>query len=156
MVADLGCGPGYYSITIAELVGEKGKVYAVDSDPKSIKALQAKSERLCLQDIIETHSNSSTDLGFLHDHFIDFVFANGLLCCMVDHIGAVTEIQRILKRDGLAYLSISKIGMKKDPRRVTKQEWSRILGTFSVMEKGESLTNRWATMSLTDIGTMQG
>jgi len=30
VVADLGCGPGYYTLPLAESVGPEGRVYAVD------------------------------------------------------------------------------------------------------------------------------
>jgi len=47
-VADLGSGPGFYTIAFAKRVGEKGKVYAVDFDVDSIKKLilKAKKEKL--------------------------------------------------------------------------------------------------------------
>jgi len=44
VVADLGCGPGYYTLVLAEFVGPEGRVYAVDSDGKAIRALEKKAE----------------------------------------------------------------------------------------------------------------
>jgi ubiquinone/menaquinone biosynthesis C-methylase UbiE len=41
-VADLGCGPGYYTLALAERVGPEGRIYAVDSDEKAIRALEKK------------------------------------------------------------------------------------------------------------------
>ena len=37
---DVGCGDGYFSIAAAKIVGNKGKVYALDSYEKSIVALK--------------------------------------------------------------------------------------------------------------------
>jgi len=37
VVADLGCGPGYYTLALAECVGLEGRTYAVDSDEKAIR-----------------------------------------------------------------------------------------------------------------------
>jgi ubiquinone/menaquinone biosynthesis C-methylase UbiE len=42
VIADLGCGPGYYTLALAESVGTEGRVYAVDSDEKAIRALEKK------------------------------------------------------------------------------------------------------------------
>jgi ubiquinone/menaquinone biosynthesis C-methylase UbiE len=148
VVADIGCGPGYFTIPMAELVGSTGKVYASDSDPKSIKVLRAKSDARRLGSVIEAHTTSAANLGAVPDRSVDFVFANALLCCMVDHAGALAEIKRILKPQGLAYLSVTKAFRKKDPRAVTKEEWKRILGEFRVLENGKSLLSRWATVSV--------
>lgn len=148
VVADLGCGPGYFTIPMAELVGKGGKVYAVDSDPKSINALQAKSAARGLQDVIEAHNGSAADMEFTPDGAVDFVFANGLLCCMTDHKGAVEEIKRVLKPGARAYVSVTKVFRKSDSKSVQREEWDRILEGFSVEEKHEGLTNRWAIIAL--------
>lgn len=150
VVADIGCGPGHYTVPMAELVGPGGKVYAVDSDPKSIEALKAKADARGLQNAIETHATSAASLEFLPDRSVDFAFANGLLCCMVDHAGAVAEIKRILKPHGLAYISVTKVLRKHDPRAVTKEEWKGMLDGFNVRETGKGFMNRWATVSLKD------
>ncbi len=150
VVADVGCGPGYFTIPIAELVGSTGKVYAADSDPKSIKMLKAKSDAQGLGNIIEAHTTSAASLGAIPDRSVDFVFANGVLCCMVDHAGAIGEIKRILKPEGLAYLSVTKLYRKTDPKAVTKEEWGRMLESFRISENGEGFLNRWATVSIKD------
>ncbi len=147
VVADLGSGPGFYTLPIAETVGESGRVYAVDFDPKSIEALKSKVARRGLQGVVEMHAASAAEIDFLRDASVDFVFANGLLCCMVDHAGALRQIRRILKPKGKARLSVSKILRKRDPRAVTKPEWEKILGEFEVLERGETLTQRWALLS---------
>jgi ubiquinone/menaquinone biosynthesis C-methylase UbiE len=41
VVADIGCGPGFYTLGPADCVGNEGKVYAV-ADEKAIKALEKK------------------------------------------------------------------------------------------------------------------
>lgn len=37
---DVGAGPGYFTLRLAEVVGEKGRVYAVDVEPKILGALR--------------------------------------------------------------------------------------------------------------------
>jgi len=39
---DLGCGDGFFAIPAAELVGKKGRVYAVDADRKAVGGLKKK------------------------------------------------------------------------------------------------------------------
>ena len=147
-VADIGCGPGHFTIYMAEAVGLKGKVYAADSDPKSIEVLTAKSKAKGFEKIIDARTTSAANLEFVPDRSVDFVFAHGVLCCMTDHVGAVEEIKRVLKPNGLAYISVTKVFRRRDPKAVTKQEWKGILESFNVQETGEGLTNRWATVSL--------
>lgn len=134
---------------MAEIVGPKGKVYAADSDDRSILALRLKAAKLGYENRIEAHATSAGNLSFIPDSSVDFVFANGLLCCMVDHAGAITEIKRILKPGGRAYLSFRKVRRKKDPRAVSNDEWRRILASFILLREGEGLVRRWTLVSVT-------
>ncbi len=78
VVADLGCGSGYYTIALAELVGPEGKVYAVDLGKKCIRALEKKADKGGYHNI-EAHASSASDVSFIKDRSVDFVLANGLL-----------------------------------------------------------------------------
>ena len=79
--ADLGCGPGYYTVALAETVGPGGRVYAVDSDEKAIRAVEREAvKRGCHN--VEGHASSAANLSFIEDESVDFVLANGLLCSM--------------------------------------------------------------------------
>ncbi len=66
---------------------------------------------------------------------------------MLDHSGAVREIRRIMKSDALAYMSVSRMGRKRDPRSVGRQEWDTIIGEFGVVKRGKGLTARWAVIT---------
>jgi ubiquinone/menaquinone biosynthesis C-methylase UbiE len=78
VVADLGCGSGYYTLPLAEIVGPEGKVYAVDLGKTSIRVLQKKTDKGGYHNI-EAHVSSAADVSFIKDRSVDFVFANGLL-----------------------------------------------------------------------------
>ncbi len=43
-VCDLGCGNGFYTLQMAKMVGEKGKVLAVDIQPQMLSKLKARAE----------------------------------------------------------------------------------------------------------------
>jgi len=145
--ADLGCGPGYFTVSMAELTRPNGKVYAVDSDERSIQALRTKTKAGALERIIDARVGSAADVRHIPTKFVDFVLAYGLLCCMTDHKGAVAEIKRILRATGIAYLSVARICRRDDPRAVRKEEWHQILTGFNLLENGEGILNRWATVS---------
>jgi ubiquinone/menaquinone biosynthesis C-methylase UbiE len=78
VVADLGCATGYYALALADSVGPEGKVYAVDKNKKSIRVLEKKVEKGGYHNI-ESHASSATDLSFIKDRSVDFVFASTLL-----------------------------------------------------------------------------
>jgi len=147
-VADVGCGPGYFTIAIAELLGPNGRLYAVDSDPKVIRVLQSKAEASGFQRVIDARVTSAAEMKQIPDSSVDFVFANGVLCCMVDHKGAVAEIKRILKRTGVAYLSVAKGLRRSDVRAVRRGEWEQMLDGFRVNERHDGLLHRWGLVSL--------
>ncbi len=143
VVADIGCGSGYYTLALAERVGPEGKVYAVDLNEKAIRNLEKKADMLGYRNI-EAHSSSATELSFIKDGSIDFVLANGLLCVMSGNRDlAVNEIKRIMKPDGKVYLSL---GSPPPLGHVNRGEWEKILEGFGVERRGGFL-QKWALVS---------
>ncbi|MFQ6090896.1 MAG: class I SAM-dependent methyltransferase [Candidatus Bipolaricaulia bacterium] len=42
--ADIGCGPGYFTLPVAERVGPEGRVYAVDIQPEMLAELARRAQ----------------------------------------------------------------------------------------------------------------
>lgn len=143
-VADLGCGSGHFTIPLSRIVGGDGRVLAVDFDPKAIARLREKVARQGNQRRVDAHVVSAAAIDFIADRTFDFVLAEGLLCCMADHAGAMGQILRILRPAGRAWLGVTKLGRERDPRTVTAAEWASILSTVQVFESGEGPFTRWA------------
>ena len=144
VVADLGCGPGYYTLLLAEAVGPEGKVYAVDSDEKAIRALEKKAKKHGYHNI-EAHATSASDLSFIKNGSVDFVLACDLLCSIAPRYreATVNEIKRILKPDGRAYLSASLgavLGVWSS--NIGRADWEKILEGLSVERRGKD----WAVI----------
>ena len=78
VVVDLGCATGYCALALADSVGPEGKVYAVDLNKKSIRALEKKVEKGGYRNI-EPHVSSAADLSFIENSSVDFILASGLL-----------------------------------------------------------------------------
>lgn len=146
-VADLGCGPGHFTVPMSKMVRDGGRVFAVDFDPGAIEKVKRKVTRLGLGHVLDARVASAAEIDFVESGSLDFVLAEGLLCCMKDHAGALAQIQRILRPEGKAWLSVMKFGRPDDPRTVTASEWTSILNTMRVLESGESLMSRWALVS---------
>ena len=146
VVADLGCGPGYFTLQLAAAVGHTGTVYAVDSDEKAIRAVEQKAKKRGHHNI-KTYTSSATDLRFLKDGSVDFILADGLLCSMAPqhHERATSEMRRILKRNGVAYLKAAKGSWSY----VGLPEWEKILEGFTVEQRSDETygRDRWAVVS---------
>ncbi|MGA2533964.1 MAG: class I SAM-dependent methyltransferase [Candidatus Aminicenantales bacterium] len=132
--ADLGCGPGFYTIALARTVGPGGKVYAVDWDEHAIWILEKKVRKRGLRNV-DARIASASDLSFIPDSSVDFVLANGLLCSMAPAKleSTVSEINRILKPEGRAYLSIATGPWSN----VDRAAWEKILVGFRVERRGK-------------------
>lgn len=92
-VADLGSGDGYFTFLLADAVGRKGRVYAVDVDEAKVNALGARAED-------KGYGNVDVVLGELRDPRlpdagIDLVF----LCNTYHHIESRTDYFKRLKAD---------------------------------------------------------
>ncbi|UCH43436.1 MAG: methyltransferase domain-containing protein, partial [Dehalococcoidales bacterium] len=94
---------------------------------------------------IETHTSSAANVSFIKDRSVDFVLANGLLCSMANQRKeAVSEIKRILKETGQAYLSLS---AGPPFGYVDHVEWEKVLEGFKV-KQGGSYKKKWAVVSV--------
>ncbi len=108
-VLDYGCGPGGHSIAAAELVGEQGKIYALDIHPLAVKKIQklasdkglANTETIC-SDCATGLESESLDMILLYDVFHNLSNPDDVL----------SELNRVLKPDGI--LSFSDHHMQED------------------------------------------
>jgi len=64
-VIDLGCGPGYFTLPLAEMVGPSGRVVAVDLQPAMLERLRLRAEKAGLSDRITLHGCPVDGLGDL-------------------------------------------------------------------------------------------
>jgi precorrin-6B methylase 2 len=68
-VLEVGCGPGFFTIPAARIVGNEGVVYAVDVHPLAIERVKEKIEKEGIKNIKPILANAS-DTG-LPDRSID-------------------------------------------------------------------------------------
>lgn len=147
VAADIGCGPGFYTLALAGSVGPEGKVYAVDVDERAVRELGRKASKCGCQNI-EARASSASDLSFIKDASVDFVLCHGLLCSMApdNHDAAVSEIKRILKPEGQAFISVARGPWSY----VGRVGWEKILEGFEVVRRSDgfpALSHRSAVVS---------
>ena len=58
-VLEVGCGPGFFTIPAAKIVGKEGKVYAVDTHPMAIGRVQNKIRKEEITNVSLIQANAS-------------------------------------------------------------------------------------------------
>ena len=100
-VLDIGCGMGFFSLHLAKLVGETGKVFCVDLQEKMIKGLSRRALKAGLSDRIEGRICHQDSLGVSDiDGKIDFALAFALVHEVPDKVRLFAEIYNTMKKTG--------------------------------------------------------
>ena len=98
-VLEVGCGPGFFTIPVAKVVGELGIIYAVDVHPAAIARVKERIESGRIRNVTPILSNASAT--GLPDQSIDLAFVFGLLHIAGGIEDVISEIYRVLKPDGV-------------------------------------------------------
>ena len=97
-VIDLGCGPGYFSIDLAKMVGENGRVFAVDLQESMLVKVRKKAARHGVSDRMVFHQCSATQIGL--DQKADFILAYYMIHETPDSKDCLEELRCMLKTEG--------------------------------------------------------
>ena len=105
VVADLGCGPGYFTIDIASMVGKSGLVYAVDTNPVMLDYLAKRAKRRSA--ISKTIKVMHSDVSFtrIPSKSVDLAFFANVLHDIEDKAAFLKEVRRIC-RDGAVVVDL--------------------------------------------------
>lgn len=98
-VLEVGCGPGYFTIPAAKLVGPQGVVYAVDVHPLAVARVKEKIEAEGVKNVTPMLANAA-NTG-LPDQSIDLAFLFGLRYIAGGLEDVLTELRRIVKPGGV-------------------------------------------------------
>lgn len=104
IVVDYGCGPGRYTIPFAKIVGDSGKVYAVDIHEKALEIVNEKMKKMVVSNI-KTIKATGNDEGKyycgLPNNIADIVCAIDMFFVIKKPKEFLNELKRILKKDGI-------------------------------------------------------
>ncbi len=98
-VLEVGCGPGFFTIPAARIVGREGSVTSLDISPLAVERVQQKIEREGATNV-ETVLTDAAHTG-LPDQSFDLVFVFGLAHPVGDMQDILNELHRILKPAGI-------------------------------------------------------
>ncbi|MFH1153836.1 MAG: methyltransferase domain-containing protein [Pseudomonadota bacterium] len=100
LVVDLGCGPGFFSIEMARMAGETGRVIAVDLQTEMLEKVKAKAIRKGLLDRMRLHACTQDRIGLEDTVKADFVLAYYMVHETLDHLDFLKQVKQILKTSG--------------------------------------------------------
>jgi ubiquinone/menaquinone biosynthesis C-methylase UbiE len=106
-VMDVGCGMGLFSIVMAKLVGDHGRVIAVDLQQKMLDVLRRRAEKVGVADRIQLHKCEQDRLGV--DAQADFTLALMMVHEVPDQRRLLGEIHGCLKPGGKLLVAEPKI-----------------------------------------------
>jgi len=97
-VLDVGCGPGFFSIDMARMVGSSGRVIAADLQDGMLRKLETKIQETKLQERITPHKCEANGLGV--SERVDFVLAFYVVHELPRQDAFFAELKSLLKPGG--------------------------------------------------------
>ena len=143
-VLDFGCGPGFFSLDLASMVGPSGRVIAADLQEGMLRKLRAKSDGTELEARITVHQCEKDRLGVsLH---VDFALAFWVIHELPDQRAFFAEIKTILNPQG-------RLLVVEPPIHVSRKAFEASIGLaeiegFAVMERPHVRFSRAALLEL--------
>ena len=119
-VLDFGCGPGYFTIDIAQMVGKSGRVIAADLQEGMFQKLRDKIQGTELGQRIALHQCAEGRIGLSEN--VDFILAFYMLHEIPNQEALFNEMGSILKPNGQLFVveppfHVSKKGFEETIRK---------------------------------------
>ncbi len=97
-VVDAGCGPGYATIDLAEIVGPKGRVIAIDRSRRFLDVLRARAENLRIANIEIIEAELTDDMW--PKNSADFIWCRWVYSFVREPERIMRQMAQALKPDG--------------------------------------------------------
>lgn len=97
-VLDVGCGPGFFSVELAKMVGANGKVYAVDLQEGMLQKIKNKIRGTSLENIIQLIKCEEDKIVIPEK--VDFILAFYMVHEVPDKNKLFTTLKNFLKENG--------------------------------------------------------
>jgi len=97
-VLDVGCGMGFFSIGMARLIGDNGRVFSVDLQSKMLETTAKRARRAGVDQRIELHQCTPDNLGI--DKKVDFILTFYMVHEVNDQSIFFKQLQTCLRPGG--------------------------------------------------------
>lgn len=153
-VADLGAGPGFFTLPLAARVGAAGLVYATDISPEMLDALESRGIPPQVRPILAGESRIPIPDGVVELALLAFVLHE-----LVHPVAFLEEARRILRPAGrLVVLEWVRHEEEMGPPMSERLSPARsreflVAGGFSVAEEGEANASQYYLVARPEPGT---
>lgn len=114
VIADIGCGPGFFSLPAARAAGPEGTVYAIDLAPEMLQRIEERAREEGFDNIVPVQATESGSP--VRDGSCDLALAVNVLHETEDRVAFLAEVRRILRDGGaLAIVEWKKELTEKGP-----------------------------------------
>lgn len=141
-VLDLGCGTGYFTLEIAKLLDNKGKVIASDVQKGMLEILKQKLRNSEVHKQIQIYNGQENTLGLTEK--VDFIFAFYSFHEMkyIDNI--ICELTKIVKPETKILISEQKFHVSKNTFKTIIQKMEN--SGFEICERPKIFLSRTVIM----------
>jgi len=129
-VLDFGCGPGSYSFSASRLVGNNGKIYALDINPRAINRIKKIALKRGLDNIVTILSDCKTNLS---NNSIDTILLFDVYHKLDGKVQVLEEVYRVLKPEGILSVSDHHLAKEKILTEITKK------GLFKLQKENKKI-----------------
>ncbi|MFC1738030.1 class I SAM-dependent methyltransferase [Planctomycetota bacterium] len=141
-VLDLGCGPGFFSIDIAQMVGNSGRVIASDLQEGMLQKLRDKIKGTELEERIKLHKCEENKIGLSEN--VDFILAFYVVHEIPNQDEFFNDVESLLKPNG-------QILIVEPPFHVSKSAFEETIrkaqnAGFTLVEKPKVLLSKTAVL----------
>ena len=101
-VLDIGCGPGFFTVDIARLVGESGRVIAADLQEGMLRRIEKKIRKTDLEGRITLHKCEEDGIGL--SETVDLITALYMIHEISDQEAFLKELRSLLNPNGQVFI----------------------------------------------------
>ena len=110
-VMDVGCGMGFFSIGMARMIGERGKVFSVDLQQEMLDVMIKRAQKAGVADRIHAHPCDPDRIGI--DIPVDFILAFYMVHEVPDRVEFLNQLRSCLTDSGRLLIAEPKFHVSK-------------------------------------------